>query len=122
VTYTVAAVLGVVGAIVIDVAILRTRLIARQVFWLTYPLVLVAQLIANGVLTGAGVVRYSRHAIIGLRIAYAPVEDLFFGFALVLVTLSVWVWLGRRGLDREPLAGDRATDDRVSPPAADDRR
>jgi hypothetical protein len=27
---------------------------------------------------------------------YAPVEDLVFGFALVLTTCVVWVWLGGR--------------------------
>jgi len=108
VTYTAAAMVGVIGALVVDLAILRTRLVTRQVFWLTYPIVLVAQLIANGVLTGAGVVRYAPTAIVGTRIAFAPVEDLGFGFALVLVTLSVWVWLGRRGVDRTPLAGERS--------------
>jgi lycopene cyclase domain-containing protein len=41
------------------------------------------------------VVRYNPDAILGLRIVYAPVEDLAFGFALVLTTLSVWVRLGR---------------------------
>ena len=51
---------------------------------------------SNGVLTGRGIVRYDPDAIIGLRIVYAPVEDLLFGFALVLLTLSMWVWLGRR--------------------------
>lgn len=107
-TYTVAVLIGVAVALAVDLAILRTRLVTRQVFWLTYPIVLVAQLLANGVLTGVGVVRYDPHAIIGVRLAFAPVEDLFFGFALVLVTLSVWVWLGRRGLDRLPMAGDRA--------------
>ena len=56
-----------------------------------------------------GVVRYAPDAIIGSRIAYAPVEDLAFGFALVLVTLSVWVWLGRRGLDRTPVRGRTVT-------------
>ncbi len=106
-TYTAAAALGVVIALVIDVAILRTRLVTRAVFWSTYPLILIFQLIANGVLTGRGVVRYAPSAIIGWRIAWAPVEDLAFGFALVLVTLSVWVWLGRRGLDRHPIAGER---------------
>src|SRR5215475_6049522 len=106
-TYTVAVVVGVIGALVVDLAILRTRLVRRQVFWLTYPIVLVAQLIANGVLTGTNVVRYAPHAIIGARLAYAPIEDLGFGFALVLTTLSVWVWLGRRGLDRTPMAGER---------------
>jgi lycopene cyclase domain-containing protein len=108
VTYTVAVLVGVAGALAVDLAILRTRLVTRQVFWLTYPIVLVAQLLANGVLTGVGVVRYDPHAIIGVHIAFAPVEDLFFGFTLVLVTLSVWVWLGRRGLDRLPMAGDGA--------------
>jgi lycopene cyclase domain-containing protein len=106
-TYTVAAGLGVVIALVLDVAVLRTRLVTRAVFWATYPLIVIFQLIANGVLTGRGVVRYAPDAILGLRIVYAPVEDLAFGFALILVTLSVWVWLGRLGLDRDPIAGRR---------------
>jgi hypothetical protein len=29
-----------------------------------------------------------------------------FGFAMVLLTLSVWVWLGRRGIQRTPAAGE----------------
>jgi lycopene cyclase domain-containing protein len=96
VTYTVAAVLGVLGALIVDVALLRTRLVARLTFWATYPIIFAFQLLSNGVLTGLGVVRYNPEAILGLRIAYAPVEDLAFGFALVLTSLSVWVWLGRR--------------------------
>jgi lycopene cyclase domain-containing protein len=107
VTYTAAVVVGIVGALIIDLAVLRTRLVTRQVFWLTYPIVLAGQLLANGVLTHARVVMYRPDAIVGWRVAYAPVEDLGFGFALVLVTLAVWVWLGRRGLDRTPLAGQR---------------
>jgi lycopene cyclase domain-containing protein len=97
VTYTVAAVVGVAAAVGLDVAVLRTRLVRRKVFWATYPIVLVFQLIFNGVLTGRGVVRYDPTTILGVRVAYAPVEDLLFGFALVLSTLAVWVWLdGRR--------------------------
>ena len=41
-----------------------------------------------------------------MRVAHAPVEDLLFGFALVLYALSVWVWLGRRGVQRTPSAGE----------------
>jgi len=107
VSYTVSAAVALVVALVLDLLILRTRLVTRAVFWWTYPLILIFQLISNGVLTGRGVVRYAPAAIIGWRVAYAPVEDLAFGFALVLVTLSVWVWLGRRGLDRLPMAGRR---------------
>ncbi len=98
-SYTLAAGVGLVGALLLDLAILRTRLVAGRVFWATYPIVLAAQLLSNGVLTGRGVVRYDPRAILGVRLAHAPVEDLAFGFALVLTALSVWVWLGRRGID-----------------------
>lgn len=95
-TYTAAALLGVVGAAVVDLFVLRTHLLRRRVYWATYPIILFFQLISNGILTGRGIVRYDPDAILGLRLVYAPVEDLLFGFALVLLTLSVWTWWGRR--------------------------
>lgn len=104
-SYTAAALLGMVCAIVIDLFVLRTRLLTRAVFWSTYPIIVFFQLLSNGILTGRHIVIYDPDAIIGLRIAYAPVEDLVFGFALILLTLSIWVWLGRRGVQREPAAG-----------------
>jgi lycopene cyclase domain-containing protein len=106
VTYTVAALLGVAGALAVDLLVLRTRLVTRAVFWATYPIIIVFQLLSNGVLTGRHIVIYDPAAIIGWRIAYAPVEDLLFGFAMVLLTLSIWVWLGRRGVQRTPGAGE----------------
>jgi lycopene cyclase domain-containing protein len=106
VTYTVAALLGVAVALVVDLAVLRTRLVTRLVFWATYPIVFVFQLLSNGILTGRGIVLYNPRDILGLRLVHAPVEDLLFGFAMVLLTLSLWVWLGRRGVDRHPAAGE----------------
>lgn len=99
-TYTASAVLGLAGAAVVDLAVLRTRLLTRKVFWTAYAIVLFFQLVVNGILTGRHIVDYNAHAILGMRIAYAPVEDLLFGFAMVLLTLSTWVWLGRRGVQR----------------------
>jgi lycopene cyclase domain-containing protein len=93
VTYTAAAVAGVVAAVVLDVALLRTRVVLGRVFWCSYPIVLAFQLLSNGILTGRGVVLYNPSAILGVRLAYAPVEDLAFGFALVLSTLAVWTRL-----------------------------
>ena len=104
-TYTLAALLGVAGAIAVDLFVLRTRLVRRVVFWATYPIIIAFQLLSNGILTGRRIVIYDPAAILGWRIAYAPVEDLLFGFAMVLLTLSVWVWLGRRGVQPEPRAG-----------------
>jgi lycopene cyclase domain-containing protein len=105
-TYTAAAILGVAGSVLVDLFVLRTRLVTRGVFWSTYPIIIFFQLLSNGILTGRRIVVYDPAAIIGWRIAYAPVEDLLFGFAMVLLTLSIWVWLGRRGVQRTPAAGD----------------
>ncbi len=83
------------GAVLVDLVVLRTFLLRRKAFWGAYAIVLLFELVVDGVLTGRGVVRYDPATITGLRIAYAPVEDLGFGFAMVLLTLSTWVWLGR---------------------------
>ncbi|HEX5541590.1 MAG TPA: lycopene cyclase domain-containing protein [Micromonospora sp.] len=115
-SYTLAALLGVAVVLAIDLAVLRTRLICRPVFWATYPIMVFFQLLSNGVLTERKIVRYDPETIIGLRVAYAPVEDLLFGFALVLLTLSVWVWLGRRGVQRTPHAGERTVSRRAGSP------
>lgn len=96
-TYTVAAVLGVVAAVLLDLVVLRTRLLRQQTFWIAYAIVLGFQLLTNGILTGRGVVRYDGSTIVGLRIAFAPVEDLLFGFSLVVQTLAWWVFWGRNG-------------------------
>jgi lycopene cyclase domain-containing protein len=108
-TYTAAALLGVAGALAVDLLVLRTRLVTRAVFWATYPIIIGFQLLSNGILTGRGIVIYDPAAILGWRIAFAPVEDVLFGFAMVLFTLSLWVWLGRRGVQREPAAGAGST-------------
>jgi lycopene cyclase domain-containing protein len=98
VTYTAAAVLGVLIAVTLDLVVLRVRLLGRVVFWATYPIVVIFQLLSNGILTGRNIVMYDPDAILGWRIAHAPVEDLLFGFAMVLLTLDLWVWWGRRGV------------------------
>ncbi|GIF21134.1 lycopene cyclase domain-containing protein [Actinoplanes tereljensis] len=104
-SYTAAALTGALVAIGLDLFVFRVRLLGRAVFWATYPIIITFQLLSNGILTGRNIVMYDPDAIVGVRIAYAPVEDLVFGFALVLLTLDLWVWWGRRGVQREPKAG-----------------
>ena len=105
-TYTAAACLGALIAVLLDLFVLRVRLLGRPVFWATYPIVITFQLLSNGILTGRDIVMYAPGAIVGWRIAHAPAEDLVFGFALILLTLDLWVWWGRRGVQREPRAGE----------------
>jgi lycopene cyclase domain-containing protein len=105
-TYTVLVAIAVVIIVAVDLAGLR--LVTRKAFWTAYAIVLGFQLIVNGLLTGLPVVRYRADAIIGWRVAYAPVEDLLFGFALALLTLTCWVGLGRRARTAHELASPRA--------------
>lgn len=107
-TYTAAAVVGVLVAVLIDVFVLRSRIVLGRVFWCTYPIIFGFQLLSNGVLTGRGVVLYNPDDILGIRLVYAPVEDLAFGFALIVVTLSLWVRLS---------AASPPGPDRPGPPA-----
>jgi hypothetical protein len=119
VSYTQLAVLSVVVVIVVDLFVLRTRMVTRKSFWVPYAIIVFFQLLTNGVLTGFAIVTYDGNFIIGEstpvegappmfgegRIAFAPLEDLLFGFSLVLLSICMWVFLGRRGVQRTPMAG-----------------
>jgi lycopene cyclase domain-containing protein len=106
-TYTALALVGLAFAVLLDLVILRTRLLRRRAFWVSYAIIFGFQLLTNGVLTGRHVVTYDPDTILGLRLAYAPVEDVLFGFSLVLQTLAWWVWWGRRGVSAERPAPTR---------------
>ena len=97
-SYTQLALLGVAGAVFVDTVLLRTWLVRRRTYWTAYAIVLFFQLVTNGILTGFDIVRYDPGAILGWRVAFAPVEDILFGYAMVTLTLSSWVWLGRKGI------------------------
>ena len=118
-TYTQIAVIAVVIVVLMDLFVFRTRLVTRKVFWVSYAIIVFFQLITNGMFTGFGIVQYDGDAIVGStspadgppqfmgdgRIAFAPFEDLLFGFALILLSLSLWVLFGRWGIARTPTAG-----------------
>jgi lycopene cyclase domain-containing protein len=104
-TYTVLAALAVPLAVALDRWVLHTRLTSTASWWLAYAVIAFFQLLTNGWLTGRQIVRYEPGTIIGSehvvafgdgRLAYAPVEDLGFGFGLVLASCALWMWLRPR--------------------------
>ncbi len=94
--YTLAAAAGVVLAVALETAVLRTGMFRDRRYWAALAIVAGFQLVVNGVLTCTPIVTYDPRRILGLRVACAPVEDLGFGFAMVTATLSLWRWTGRR--------------------------
>lgn len=95
-TYTQIALMAVFIAAFLDLEVLQTKLLKRKVFWTSYAIILPFQLMTNWWLTSREIVMYSEDTILGLRIASAPLEDLFFGFALILSVMATWVYLGRK--------------------------
>ena len=96
--YSDIAIVGVIFAVFFDLYGVKTALLSKSVFWTSYAIIVPFQLITNWWLTSRGLVTYNPDAIIGTRIAGAPIEDLLFGFALVLSTMSLWVYWGRKGI------------------------
>jgi lycopene cyclase domain-containing protein len=92
-------------AIIVDLFVFKNSLLTRLAFWLSYMIILPFQLLTNWWLThnrsdGNAIVMYDPDSIIGIRIASAPIEDLLFGFALVLSVMGMWEFWGRRGFQR----------------------
>lgn len=114
-SYAVLASLAVALTVVLDLAVLRTRVLVHKAFWPSYAIVVLFQLITNGILTGRGIVHYEGGAgpgeqppFLGAgRVAFAPYQDLLFGFALVVQTLSWWLFWGRRLAGPEPTTNQR---------------
>ncbi len=97
-SYTSLVLIAIGFTIINDLFLLKTRLLTRKVFWTSYAIIVFFQLITNGWLTYNEIITYSDDAILGVRVVFAPLEDLGFGFALVTNVMALWVYLGRRGI------------------------
>lgn len=119
-SYTAIALVTFFVVILIDLFALRTRMITRKEFWIAYAIMIGFQFLTNAVLTGTQTVQYADDTIVGTgngvapgqppflgegRLFYAPMEDVAFGFGLILLTLSVWQYWGDRGLQDRPRSG-----------------
>jgi lycopene cyclase domain-containing protein len=99
-TYTQLALLSVLLAVLFDLFGTRSRMVTRKSFWTAYGIMVFFQLITNWWLTSRGILTYDEDVIVGLRIASAPAEDLLFGFSMITLTISLWIYWGRKGIQR----------------------
>ena len=83
-------------AVVLDLFLLKSRMMTRGIFWITYFLILPFQLLTNWWLTSNEIVMYGLSDITGQRLAGAPIEDLLFGFSMILLTISAWEFFKSR--------------------------
>jgi lycopene cyclase domain-containing protein len=88
-------------SIFIDLFGLKNQLLTRPLFWCAYAIILPFQLLTNWWLTSRNIVMYDHEAIMGLRVMSAPVEDLIFGFALILNVMGMWEYWGLKGVQQD---------------------
>lgn len=93
ISYTVLAFSSVLVALLLEWKVVRSGILKTSSFYLAYLIVLGFQLLTNGYLTSNEIVQYNEETILGIRIAFAPLEDLLFGFSLVMLAMAVWVRL-----------------------------
>ena len=95
-SYSQIAITSIALAVIFDLFVVKRKLLTKKAFWISYSIILPFQLLTNWWLTSREIVSYSPDAIWGPRIASAPVEDLLFGFSLILITLDNWVTVTRK--------------------------
>jgi lycopene cyclase domain-containing protein len=104
--YTALTIVAIGVVVAVDLVALRTRLLVRRTFWIALGIMWFFQIFVDGWLTklSAPIVLYDPEQFSGIRLFFdSPLEDFGFGFALILLTLSIWEALGRR--ERRPVAG-----------------
>jgi lycopene cyclase domain-containing protein len=91
--YTVPAIVAALAVGVLEFTILRTGLFRRPAYWLSMLIVIGFQILVDGWLTklSAPIVVYDNRQTSGIRFPLdIPIEDFFFGFALVTAVLLLW--------------------------------
>ena len=96
-SYTQITVYALILTIFFDMFITKNSLLSTLRFWFSYFIILPFQLLTNYWLTSREIVIYNSETIIGLRLAGAPIEDLIFGFAMILAVMSLWESKTKRG-------------------------
>ena len=91
--YTVPAIVAALAVGALELTVLRTGLFRRPAYWLSMLIVLGFQILVDGWLTklSAPIVVYDNRQTSGIRFPLdIPIEDFFFGFALVTAVLLLW--------------------------------
>ncbi len=99
-TYTAIVLIAAAVALVLDVFVLRTRLVLRRRYWVFMAVMTGFFLIVNGILTALPIVMYSSHAIIGLRVVTIPIEDFAYMYALITPVIALYEWFSARKDER----------------------
>jgi len=75
---------------------LNVRLLVRKDFWIFTVVMSGCMLLTNGYLTWRPVVLYGEAFFMTLRLGTIPIEDFFYGFSLVSLTIILWEYFKQK--------------------------
>ncbi len=78
--------------LVLDMYILKTKVVTRRVFWIFLAVMYFFKLLMNGYLTWRPIVIYNPDHFMNLRIGTIPAEDFIYAFTLVALPVIFWEW------------------------------
>jgi lycopene cyclase domain-containing protein len=93
--YTVLAFGSALASVLLDV-MLGTRILSTRRFWVALAIMFLFKIPSNGYLTGRPIVLYDPAYFLGVRLGTIPVEDFFYGFGLITLTLVLWEYFVRK--------------------------
>jgi lycopene cyclase domain-containing protein len=89
-------VLVAVAAVLLLAALWQPDLLASFRFWLTMVLTYIPFLVFNGILTSVPLVVYNDAEIWGARVRTIPLEDFFYSFSLIALSILIYRPMRRR--------------------------
>jgi lycopene cyclase domain-containing protein len=93
--YTILALASALVAVVLD-RVLATRILKTRRFWVALAIMFAFKIPSNGYLTGRPIVLYDPAYFLGVRLGTIPIEDFFYGFGLITLSLVLWEYFVRK--------------------------
>ena len=93
--YTLLAFAAALGSVVLD-RVLATHILAQRRFWVALAIMFFFKIPSNGYLTWRPIVLYDPSYFLGIRLGTIPVEDFFYGFGLITLSLVLWEYFVRK--------------------------
>ena len=109
--YTMFAVASSIATVGLDWA-LGTKVTSRGLYWIFLAVMFGFKVLVNGYLTWRPIVLYGEQFFLGVKVLTIPVEDFFYGFSLITLSVILWEYFSARasgGLR----SGKRGSNDQV---------
>jgi lycopene cyclase domain-containing protein len=94
-SYTALTICSLLFVYILD-HLLKTHLFKKKLFWIFHLIIIPIEALVNGYLTWRPIVLYNPDYFLGVRIGTIPIEDFFYGFALLSLNLIIFEYLKAR--------------------------